>query len=164
MSAPAPEMSRGHGSERLSSREANLLHELAETINASLNMDAVLRRVTEATRELCRGDVARIALREPGVDVFVFRYQVGPELPSSQGHGPDRSRGRRRDRPRSYPGSDSEFYAIERAIASRGVPRRSSDPLMAWAPASQTEKRCSSASASSSSINAAAGPGERSNK
>jgi GAF domain-containing protein len=77
----------------LSSREANLLHELAETINASLDMDAVLRRVTEATRELCRGDVARIALREPGVDVFVFRYQVGPELPSSQELGVAVARG-----------------------------------------------------------------------
>ncbi|HET9490746.1 MAG TPA: GAF domain-containing protein [Methylomirabilota bacterium] len=84
MSSPVPEMSRGHGYERLSSREADLLRELAETINASLDTDAVLQRVAETARDLCRSDVARIALREPGADGFTFRYRVGPELQGFQ--------------------------------------------------------------------------------
>jgi hypothetical protein len=34
---------------------------------------------------------------------------------------------------RAYPGMDSEFYAIERAVARRGVARARSEPLTEWA-------------------------------
>jgi hypothetical protein len=35
---------------------------------------------------------------------------------------------------RSYPGLDSEFYATERAVVSRGVSRASAETLAAWGP------------------------------
>ncbi len=57
--------------------EAELLGELAHTINASLDLDTILQAVAEVARALCRSDVARIALREPGSDELVFRYSVG---------------------------------------------------------------------------------------
>jgi LPXTG-motif cell wall-anchored protein len=34
---------------------------------------------------------------------------------------------------RAYPGLDSEFYAVERAIASRGVPRSTVEAVTTWA-------------------------------
>jgi hypothetical protein len=37
------------------------------------------------------------------------------------------------DAARSYPGLDSEFYAVERAIVNGGVPRTSGETLAAWA-------------------------------
>jgi GAF domain-containing protein/CheY-like chemotaxis protein len=77
MSAPAPELP---DAER---RQTELLQALAETINASLDIDAVLQRVTEAARELCRSDVARVAVREPTSDMFVFRYATGARASGS---------------------------------------------------------------------------------
>lgn len=34
---------------------------------------------------------------------------------------------------RAYPGLDSEFYSVERAVARRGIPRAESETLTAWA-------------------------------
>ena len=58
-------------------REAELLSELARAINASLDLDTVLGRVTAAARELCRADRARIAVRDGEHPGLVFRYAVG---------------------------------------------------------------------------------------
>jgi PAS domain S-box-containing protein len=58
-------------------REAELLSELARAINASLDLDTVLGRVTAAARELCRADRARIAVRDGDRPGLVFRYAVG---------------------------------------------------------------------------------------
>jgi signal transduction histidine kinase/DNA-binding response OmpR family regulator/putative methionine-R-sulfoxide reductase with GAF domain len=58
-------------------REAEVVAELAKSINASLDIDTVIRRVVEGARELCRSDQARITLREPGSDVMRFRYWIG---------------------------------------------------------------------------------------
>ncbi len=74
MSAPAPELPEA---ER---HQTELLQALAETINAPLDLDAVLQRVVEAARELCRSDVARIAVREPTSDVFAFRCAAGARI------------------------------------------------------------------------------------
>jgi GAF domain-containing protein len=73
MSVPAPEPA-----ER---RQTELLQALAETINASLDTDAILQRVTEAALELCRSDAARVALREPSSDTFTVRYVAGTRVP-----------------------------------------------------------------------------------
>jgi signal transduction histidine kinase len=54
-------------------REAEVVAEVARSINASLDIDTVLRRISEAARELCHSDQANIALRVPGTDLFPTR-------------------------------------------------------------------------------------------
>jgi PAS domain S-box-containing protein len=58
-------------------REAEVLAELARTLNASLDLDTVLPRVVEGARELCHSDVALIALRDPTSEAMVFRQMIG---------------------------------------------------------------------------------------
>jgi signal transduction histidine kinase/DNA-binding response OmpR family regulator/putative methionine-R-sulfoxide reductase with GAF domain len=58
-------------------REAEVVAELAKGINASLDLDTVIRRVVEGARELCRSDQARITLRDPESGVMRFRYWIG---------------------------------------------------------------------------------------
>ncbi len=58
-------------------REAEVMADLARSINASLDLDTVLQRIAEGARELCGSDLARIGLREPESDAVVFRYGVG---------------------------------------------------------------------------------------
>jgi PAS domain S-box-containing protein len=57
-------------------REAEVVGDLARTLNESLDLDVVLQRLVEGARELCDCDLARIALRE-GDDAAVFRYLSG---------------------------------------------------------------------------------------
>jgi GAF domain-containing protein/CheY-like chemotaxis protein len=58
-------------------REAEIVAELARTINASRDLDTILRRVTEGARDACASDAALIALREAGSESAVFRHSVG---------------------------------------------------------------------------------------
>jgi PAS domain S-box-containing protein len=58
-------------------QEAELLADLARTINASLDLDTVLGRVTAAAKDLCNADLARIALWDADRHGMVFRYTVG---------------------------------------------------------------------------------------
>ncbi len=58
-------------------REAEVLGDLARTINASLDLGVVLQHITNGAHELCAGDLARIALREPDSEDFAYRYWVG---------------------------------------------------------------------------------------
>jgi PAS domain S-box-containing protein len=55
-------------------REAEILADLARTIGGTLDLETVLRRVTEAARELCRSDGAVVGLRVPGTDAVGLRY------------------------------------------------------------------------------------------
>jgi PAS domain S-box-containing protein len=55
-------------------REAEVLADLARTIGGTLDLETVLRRVTEAARELCRSDGAVIGLRVPDQDAVRLRY------------------------------------------------------------------------------------------
>jgi GAF domain-containing protein/DNA-binding response OmpR family regulator len=57
--------------------EAEVLAELVRNVNASLHLDTVLQRVTEGAQDLCRSDLAQIALRDPGSEALVVRYVVG---------------------------------------------------------------------------------------
>lgn len=57
--------------------EAEVLSEIARTINASLNLDTILQRLAAAARDLCRSDLARIAFWEPHSGAVVFWYCVG---------------------------------------------------------------------------------------
>jgi signal transduction histidine kinase/DNA-binding response OmpR family regulator len=65
-------------------REAEVLAELAQTINASPDLETILKRVAERARELCDADLARVALQEPGSDAMVFRYWAGGRVPDWQ--------------------------------------------------------------------------------
>jgi PAS domain S-box-containing protein len=57
-------------------REAGIVAELARDINASLDLDTVLQRVANSAKELCRGDLAWLALRDSSSQAIVFRYRV----------------------------------------------------------------------------------------
>ena len=54
--------------------EAEVLAEIARSINASLDLDTILQRAVEGARGLTRSDIARIALRDPALGAFRFRY------------------------------------------------------------------------------------------
>jgi PAS domain S-box-containing protein len=58
-------------------REAELLAELARAVNASLDLDTVLGRLTAAAKDLCNADLARIALWDARREGMAFRYTVG---------------------------------------------------------------------------------------
>ena len=57
-------------------REAEVIAEVARTINATLDLDAILQRVTEGARALCQSDVATIAMRDPESGDVIFRYRA----------------------------------------------------------------------------------------
>lgn len=57
-------------------QEAEVLAGIARTMNASLEVDAILQRVAEGARALCESDIARIALRDPDSGAHMFRYWV----------------------------------------------------------------------------------------
>ena len=58
-------------------REAELLADVVRSINASLDLTTVLRRIAEGAREVCRSDMAFIALRNRGSDTYFFRQWPG---------------------------------------------------------------------------------------
>jgi GAF domain-containing protein len=62
-------------------REAEVIADIARTINASLDLGTVLQRVAEAARELCGADVAWIGLRDPLTGSVIPRYRVGARSP-----------------------------------------------------------------------------------
>ncbi|MGH7384830.1 MAG: GAF domain-containing sensor histidine kinase [Candidatus Rokuibacteriota bacterium] len=57
--------------------EAETLARLVHTISATLDLDAVLRHVAAAGRELCGSDIAHILLRDADSDTMFARYGVG---------------------------------------------------------------------------------------
>jgi PAS domain S-box-containing protein len=65
-------------------REAEVVAALARDINASLDLDTVLQRVTEAAKELCRSDGALIALHDPTTARMVVRYRIGQHHPEQR--------------------------------------------------------------------------------
>jgi GAF domain-containing protein/ActR/RegA family two-component response regulator/anti-sigma regulatory factor (Ser/Thr protein kinase) len=58
-------------------REAEVVAELARTLNASLDFGTVLQRVAEGARDLCRSDLARVALRDDDEERLLFRHWAG---------------------------------------------------------------------------------------
>ncbi|OGK87989.1 MAG: hypothetical protein A2X52_13745 [Candidatus Rokubacteria bacterium GWC2_70_16] len=59
-------------------REAETLAGVVIAMGTSLELDTILERVTEGARDLCRSDLARIAVREAGEEAARVRYWVGP--------------------------------------------------------------------------------------
>jgi len=62
-------------------REAEIIAEVARTINAALDINAILPLVADAARSLTGADMAGIALREPGADTLVLRGTFGRGSP-----------------------------------------------------------------------------------
>jgi signal transduction histidine kinase/ActR/RegA family two-component response regulator len=63
-------------------RETRVLTELVGTINLSLDLDSVLSRVVDGARELCRSDMAQIALRDKSSGAMSVRHTVGSDGPA----------------------------------------------------------------------------------
>jgi PAS domain S-box-containing protein len=61
-------------------REAEMLADLAQAVNTSLELDTVLGQVTVAAKELCGADLSRIALWNSARGGMVFRYTVGSRV------------------------------------------------------------------------------------
>lgn len=58
-------------------QEAELLAEIAQSLSASLDLDTVLQRVVIGAQEFCGSERAFLALRKPGSDTLLGRYEVG---------------------------------------------------------------------------------------
>jgi signal transduction histidine kinase/CheY-like chemotaxis protein len=58
-------------------REAEVVAELTQRMNASLDLETTLERLVEGARELCEGDIARIVVRDPQSGQMRLRHQVG---------------------------------------------------------------------------------------
>lgn len=83
-----------------------------------------------------RGTAGKLLLWLAPVLILWFLWRLvtrkrGVRLQRPQGQGP---------KPH-YPGLDSEFYMIERYVAKAGVPRRSGEPLRAWADRVETHRQ-----------------------
>jgi PAS domain S-box-containing protein len=66
-------------------REAEIVARITRSVGASLDLDRILQQVAEGARELCRSDMARIALPEAGSEGMTFRYWVGARYPGYAG-------------------------------------------------------------------------------
>ena len=58
-------------------QETALLAEIAQQLSASLDLDTVLQRLVTGAHALCRSERAFLALRDPGTDTLVGRYEIG---------------------------------------------------------------------------------------
>ncbi len=58
-------------------REIELVADLSQQLNTSLDYNTVLQRVVDGARELTGCDLAQIALRDDPTDTLVFRYRAG---------------------------------------------------------------------------------------
>lgn len=58
-------------------REAEVLAQLTREINASIDLDTVLSKVTAGARALCASDMVGIAMREPDSGAMIFRHWRG---------------------------------------------------------------------------------------
>jgi signal transduction histidine kinase len=75
--ALAIENARLYEEARRRQREAEVVAELTQRMNASLDLQTTLARLVEGARELCEGDIARIVVRNPSSGKMELRHQVG---------------------------------------------------------------------------------------
>ena len=74
-------------------REIEVVAELSQGLNASLDFGTVLQRVVEGARELTGCDLAQIALRDDLSDTLVFRYRAGSHSSVLDTHRIERGKG-----------------------------------------------------------------------
>jgi len=77
--ALALENARLYGEAEQRRREAEVLDDVARSLSAALDLDTALQRVGEGARELCRADLARIALRDSEDAQGAMRFCYWPE-------------------------------------------------------------------------------------
>jgi transcriptional regulator with GAF, ATPase, and Fis domain len=65
------------GIEERRRRENAVLGRVTADVNASLNLESVLKQVADGARELSGSDVVGVALRETDTDAMIFRYWSG---------------------------------------------------------------------------------------
>jgi signal transduction histidine kinase/CheY-like chemotaxis protein len=58
-------------------REAEVVAEVTQRMNASLDLQTTLARLVEGARELCEADIGRIVVRDPASGRLELRHQVG---------------------------------------------------------------------------------------
>ena len=75
--ALAIENARLYEEARRQQREADVVAEMAQRVNTSLDPQTTLVHLVEGARELCRGDIARIVVRDPPSGAMRLRHQVG---------------------------------------------------------------------------------------
>jgi GAF domain-containing protein len=73
--------------------EAETLAGLVRTISATLDLDAVLRHVAAAGRQLCGSDIAHILLRDADSDTMCARYGVGSAVGDADAPHIERGKG-----------------------------------------------------------------------
>ncbi|MEI8189804.1 MAG: GAF domain-containing protein, partial [candidate division NC10 bacterium] len=74
-------------------REIELVDDLSQRLNASLDLNTALQRVAEGARDLTGSDLAQIALRDGQSDALVFRYRAGPDLSRPDTHSIEQGNG-----------------------------------------------------------------------
>ncbi len=74
-------------------REIELVADLSQQLNASLDYHTVLQRVVEGARDLTQSDLAQIALRDDLSDTLVFRYRAGSQSDRLDTHRIERGKG-----------------------------------------------------------------------
>ena len=79
--ALAVENARLYEEARRQQREAELVAEVVQRINTSLDLQATLEHLVEAARELCRADIGRIVVRDPDGGWMRLRHQIGVHWP-----------------------------------------------------------------------------------
>ena len=75
--ALALENARLFGEAERRRREAELLAQLARSVNESLDLHVVLQRIAGAVQELCHSDIARIAMHDAAAGAMMFRFWAG---------------------------------------------------------------------------------------
>jgi PAS domain S-box-containing protein len=79
--ALALENARLYEDARRRQREAEVVAELTQRMNASLDLQTTLLGLVEGARELCEGDIARIVVRDAASGEMRLRHQVGTRWP-----------------------------------------------------------------------------------
>ncbi|MDP2627236.1 MAG: GAF domain-containing protein, partial [Candidatus Rokubacteria bacterium] len=77
--ALALENARAHEEAERQRRQAEVLSEIARSMNASLDLDRILQRVVEGAKELCGADAASISLRDPATAEMAHRWWTEPQ-------------------------------------------------------------------------------------
>jgi PAS domain S-box-containing protein len=73
----AIENARLYEEARRRQREAEVVAEVTQRMNASLDLQTTLGRLVDGARELCEGHIGRIVVRDPTTGKMELRHQVG---------------------------------------------------------------------------------------
>ena len=112
--ALALENARLYGEAERRRREAELLAQLARSVNESLDLNVVLQRIAGAVQELCHSDIARIAMHDAAAGAMMFRYWVGASGRGLARHALRAGQGPGRPGPVDRPAARTDDYVNDR--------------------------------------------------